>query len=108
MPLGIGRILLALALAVGIAGPVVAQSRPAAATGPTAAPDGRQTTMNMCAGACHGADHFVGAHYTAEEWRKIVLQMVSNGAQLFPAEIDAITSYLATNFGPKGAGSSAN
>jgi len=59
--------------------------------------DGKQAVLEFCAGACHLSDRLINAHKTAEEWRKTVLQMVSNGAQLFPEDIDTVTKYLAAN-----------
>jgi hypothetical protein len=59
--------------------------------------EGKQAVLEFCAGACHLSDHFVDLRKTPDEWRKTVLQMVANGAQLFPEDIDAITKYLSTN-----------
>ena len=64
---------------------------------------GAQLVMTQCAGVCHGADRFAFAQRSPEAWRRTVLEMVSNGAQLFPDEIEAITQYFATNLGDKGA-----
>jgi hypothetical protein len=61
--------------------------------------EGKQTVLEFCAGACHLSDHFVDLRKTPDEWRKTVLQMVANGAQLFPEDVDAITKYLSTNLG---------
>jgi hypothetical protein len=57
-----------------------------------------------CAGVCHGPDRFATQHRSREAWRRTVLQMVSNGAQLYPDEIDAIVTYLAENFGERPSG----
>lgn len=59
--------------------------------------EGKQAVLEFCAGACHLSDHFVDLRKTPDEWRKTVLQMVANGAQLFPEDVDAITKYLSTN-----------
>jgi hypothetical protein len=58
--------------------------------------EGKQAVLEFCAGACHLSDHFVDVRKTPDEWRKTVLQMVANGAQLFPEDVDAVTKYLST------------
>ena len=58
--------------------------------------EGKQAVLEFCAGACHLSDRLANAHKTPEEWRKTVLQMVSNGAQLFPEDVDVVTKYLST------------
>jgi mono/diheme cytochrome c family protein len=61
-------------------------------------PDAGATTVTqLCAGVCHGTDHFAFSKKTPDQWRITVLQMVSNGAQLSPEEIDTVTKYLAAN-----------
>ena len=91
------RCLLAGVLAVGLASIGVAQTRqpdPFASKLPDG--DGKQAVLEFCAGACHLSDRLANAHKTPEEWRKTVLQMVSNGAQLFPEDVDTVTKYLST------------
>jgi hypothetical protein len=61
--------------------------------------EGKQAVLEFCSGACHLSDHFVDLRKTQDEWRKTVLQMVANGAQLFPEDVDTITKYLATYLG---------
>jgi len=58
--------------------------------------EGKEAVLEFCAGACHSSDRFVDVRKTPEEWRKTVLQMVANGAQLFPEDVDAVTKYLST------------
>jgi|SRR5215469_11093833 len=89
--------------------PAVILSLGASSPGQTRRPDpfaaklpdgeGKQAVLEFCAGACHLSDHFVDLRKTPEEWRKTVLQMVANGAQLFPEDVDTITKYLSTNLG---------
>lgn len=95
-----GRILLAVVFFAAAAA-AHAQSRPDPFVARLPDGEGKQATIDRCAGACHGADHFANAHRTPDEWRKTVLQMVSNGAQLFPEDIDAVTKYLSAYLGPK-------
>lgn len=92
------RCLLAGSLVLGLCAVGIAQTRqadPFASKLPDG--EGKQAVLEFCAGACHLSDRLVNAHKTAEEWRKTVLQMVSNGAQLFPEDIDAVTKYLSAN-----------
>ena len=58
--------------------------------------------IENCAGACHSSDRILNARKTPAEWRKTVEQMVSNGAQLFPEEVDAVTKYLTEHIGNGG------
>ena len=61
--------------------------------------EGREAVVEFCAGACHPADRLLNARKTPDEWHKTVLQMVSNGAQLFPEDVDTVTKYLSTYLG---------
>lgn len=93
------RLLLACVFAIGFAAAAMAQSpRQEPAADKTADADGAKAVTQLCAGVCHGADHFAFAKKTPAQWRITVLQMVSNGAQLSPEEIDTVTKYLAANF----------
>lgn len=91
-------LLLACAFVVGFAAISSSQAQQqssAASNSPDA--DGAKAVTQFCAGVCHGADHFAFTKKTPEQWRITVLQMVSNGAQLFPEDIDTVTKYLSTN-----------
>ncbi|HEV8015147.1 MAG TPA: hypothetical protein VGP48_06420 [Stellaceae bacterium] len=57
---------------------------------------GKDAVLEFCAGACHQSDKLLAAQKTAAEWHKTVLQMVTNGAQLFPEDVDTVSKYLAT------------
>ena len=57
---------------------------------------GKDAVLEFCAGACHQSDKILGAQHTVTEWHATVLQMVRNGAQLFPEDVDAVTKYLST------------
>ena len=65
--------------------------------------EGKEAVVEFCAGACHPSDRFLNLRQSPEEWRKTVLQMVSNGAQLFPEDIDAVSKYLGTYLSDKAA-----
>ena len=60
--------------------------------------EGKQVVLETCAGACHSSDRILNAKKTPAEWKKTVEQMVSNGAQLFPEEVEAVTKYLSSHF----------
>jgi hypothetical protein len=77
-----------------------------AASSPDA--DGAKLITAQCAGICHGSDRFGFTRHSPEEWRRIVLQMVSNGAQLFPDDIETIARYFAANFSDKGTSAGGN
>jgi glucose/arabinose dehydrogenase len=49
--------------------------------------------------ACHDAGMITGQHQTAAQWSDTVKQMISNGAQVAPADFDKIVGYLVKNFG---------
>jgi hypothetical protein len=59
---------------------------------------GRDTIATICTG-CHPINRLSLDRKTPAQWRDTVLQMVSNGAQLFPEEIDSVTHYLVINMG---------
>jgi hypothetical protein len=91
------RILLVALMLAGIAGSALAQSRqpdPFAAKLPEG--PGKDAVLEFCAGACHQSDKLLAAQKTAAEWHKTVLQMVTNGAQLFPEDVDTVSQYFAT------------
>ena len=57
---------------------------------------GKDAVLDFCAGACHQSDKIIAAQKSTAEWHATVLQMVRNGAQLFPEDVDAVTKYLST------------
>jgi len=48
--------------------------------------------------ACHGLDGVVRLHLDKDGWEGLVSSMVSNGAQLFPEEVETVTKYLSSHF----------
>jgi glucose/arabinose dehydrogenase len=48
---------------------------------------------------CHDASMITSQRQTAVQWSDTVKQMISNGAQVAPADFERIVSYLARNFG---------
>ena len=90
-------ILLGAVCALTLAAAASAQAPKDTPVAPSPDADGAQLVLKQCAGVCHAADRFAFQRHSPQEWRRIVLQMVSNGAQLFPDEIDTVTQYFATN-----------
>ena len=61
--------------------------------------DGKQAVLKVC-GNCHGLEVVVAGRRTASAWQQVVGEMVARGATGTDAELQAVTGYLATNFGP--------
>jgi mono/diheme cytochrome c family protein len=91
------RFLLASVFVIGFAATAAAQAQRQDQAADKAPDDGAKAATQLCAGVCHGADHFGFSKKTPDQWRITVLQMVSNGAQLSPEEIATVTKYFATN-----------
>jgi glucose/arabinose dehydrogenase len=49
--------------------------------------------------ACHDAGMVTSQHKSQQEWSDTVRQMISNGAQVAPGDVDTVVAYLAKNFG---------
>lgn len=72
------------------------------------APDGGEILQRACT-VCHnlgGLGAYAGS-WGEPEWRAMVETMISYGAQVTPAELDALSRYLAVNFGTEGPGTEA-
>jgi putative heme-binding domain-containing protein len=71
-------------------------------------PDGKGKAefVSSCT-ACHRTDMVTRLRKTPAEWRTIVDDMVSRGADGSKEDIDNIVLYLATNFGPDKSGAAA-
>lgn len=91
------RLLLACVFVIGLVATAAAQSQRQDQAADKTPDAGAKAVTQLCAGVCHGADHFGFSKKTPDQWRITVLQMVSNGAQLSPEEIDTVTKYLAAN-----------
>ena len=59
---------------------------------------GKEIFAKVCS-QCHGLDVIVTVKHTKEEWRAVVDTMANYGASAKDEEFDAITDYLAKNFG---------
>ncbi len=64
---------------------------------------GRDTIAAACT-QCHRAGPIVQLRMGEAGWRRQLYNMMLRGAQIKPDEIDDVVKYLATNFGPGGAG----
>lgn len=71
---------------------------PAAVTLPEGA--GKELVEGAC-GLCHGLDRVVAAHRDQADWSAIVHRMAFFGAPLDAAQTQAVTAYLAANFGAR-------
>ena len=60
---------------------------------------GREVFGKSCL-SCHGMKETSIQKKKSEQWRESVYSMVSRGAQVQPAEIEPLVSYLAANYGP--------
>lgn len=80
------------AVSVGVAGAQTG-SAPALPAG-----DGQKQVIDACQG-CHDLSMVTDQKHNAAEWKMIVDTMVERGAQVKPADHDAIVAYLAKNFG---------
>jgi DNA uptake protein ComE-like DNA-binding protein len=74
---------------------------PATAAGPDVLPpgEGKAIVERMCVN-CHALSVVTSKRATPEQWSTVVATMVSRGAEGTDEEIDTVTRYLATNFGP--------
>jgi len=61
--------------------------------------EGRELVLNSCT-SCHNLRVVVHARLTRAAWTKSVNDMIQRGAPLFTEEIEPITGYLSTVFGP--------
>jgi glucose dehydrogenase len=78
------------------AGPSPASLAPANAELPEAA--GKDVVVRMCT-ACHGTGTFVNSRMGADEWEKVVDDMIARGARGSNGEARAVVEYLAKNLG---------
>jgi hypothetical protein len=49
--------------------------------------------------ACHDAGMVTSQHKSQQEWSDTVHQMISNGAQVAPGDVNTVVAYLAKSFG---------
>lgn len=67
-------------------------------------PDGdAKTIVASACMQCHTAERITSAARSLENWKNIVSDMISNGAEVKPEEADKVVQYLAKNFGPANA-----
>jgi cytochrome c5 len=89
----------ALALATAAPGqpaPAPTQPAPSATPAPDAgAPDPGQALVQAKCVMCHDLGPINQGHHTADEWRGVVNEMITNGAAVSPPEEDQIVAYLA-------------
>jgi len=59
---------------------------------------GKDVVVKMCTG-CHGVETFAANRMGAEEWGKVVADMMSRGATGSDAEVQTVIGYLVKNLG---------
>jgi competence protein ComEA len=62
---------------------------------------GKEETARIC-GTCHPADRAASVRLTRAGWQDTISKMVSLGAKGSDQELDAVLSYLSTNFKGEG------
>jgi mono/diheme cytochrome c family protein len=67
----------------------------------TAAGAGRELVVGACL-SCHSEHMLAQQRLTPAQWAKVVTKMVGWGANLEPAEVGPIVSYLSASYGPDG------
>ena len=60
---------------------------------------GRELALTDCT-TCHAANTWTSQHHTRDQWNSILDQMVSKGLSASDEDLDTISEYLTTNFGP--------
>ena len=72
---------------------------PARALPPPPEGEGRDIVAVACT-QCHAPSAYTQLREGSQAWRFRVYDMILRGAQIEPADIDKVVSYLATSFGP--------
>ncbi len=99
------RFLIFLALVLGLVGSLyvgVTKGSPGPAMQSSQASQeqrGEEALGQACT-QCHRLGPIMIQRKTAEQWRDTIYSMISRGAQVMPDEIDPLTVYLTTHFGP--------
>jgi len=60
---------------------------------------GRNVTLQLCSGACHGIDKFIAEHRSKSQWAETIETMKEDGAQGTDEQFTAILHYLVVHFG---------
>lgn len=60
---------------------------------------GRDLTLGMCSGECHGVEKFMSEHRSKSQWLDTIDNMKHEGAKGTDEEFKAVTSYLIAHFG---------
>lgn len=64
-------------------------------------PEGKgKADFERICGQCHGVEVVVGSRMSEDKWAAVVDDMVGRGAQGTQDELDRVTHYLGTAFGP--------
>lgn len=76
---------------------ISATSAPTAESNTGSTLDGQALMQERCT-VCHSLDRVESKHQTADQWKKTVDRMISNGAQLTPQEEQVLVDYLAQTY----------
>lgn len=60
---------------------------------------GKDIALKNCT-TCHASNAWTSQHHTKDQWNSILDNMVSKGLSATDDELDSISEYLTTNFGP--------
>jgi cytochrome c5 len=75
---------------------------------PQELPEGKgKTLLEERCSSCHSLKPVVSLKQSQGAWKKLVVKMVGEGAQLDDTEVDLVTEYLAKNFGLESSASAA-
>jgi competence ComEA-like helix-hairpin-helix protein len=81
-----------------------AQTAPASPGG-VSLPDGPgKAILQRACISCHSASLITSKHASRDDWSQTIDTMMSRGADLSDDEVDTLLDYLASHFGPAGAG----
>jgi competence ComEA-like helix-hairpin-helix protein len=96
-------VLTSLAVAVCVVG-VAAAVMSAASPDPRARQDlpegqGKETTLRLCTGSCHGIDKFMSEHRSKSQWLETIETMKTDGAKGPDEDFTAAVAYLTIHMG---------
>ncbi|MBP8274011.1 MAG: hypothetical protein KAY59_06235, partial [Acidobacteria bacterium] len=61
--------------------------------------EGRDLTLQLCAGECHGIEKVVGERKSKSQWAETMIVMRNDGSKGTDEEFKIITTYMTTHFG---------
>ena len=61
--------------------------------------EGKELTLQLCSGECHGIEKVVGERKSKSQWAETMIVMRNDGSKGTDEEFKIITTYMATHFG---------